>query len=77
MNELTAQIQILSDKEQRKDKLETLIPEKQESIDSLQAQFADTEKELSASSATKLQLSKQVKELKEGLRFDTKQQATE
>ena len=77
MNELTAQIQILSDKEQRKDKLEALIPEKQESIESLQAQFADTEKELSASSATKLQLSKQVKELKEGLRFDTKQQATE
>ena len=77
MSELTAQIQILSDKEQRKDKLETLIPEKQEAIDSLQIQIAEAEKELSASSATKLQLSKQIKELKEGLRFDTKQQATE
>lgn len=75
--QLTTEITALSAKIERKAQLDNLIPEKQDAIDELQINLADVEKELSAKTATQLQLSKQIKELKQGLRFSSKQDAQE
>ena len=74
---LTTRITELIEKIERKTQLDALIPEKQEAIDKLQASLAEADKDLSAKAATKLQLSKQTEELKQGLLFDTKQDAEE
>ena len=75
VKQLTKEITVLTAKIERKAQLDTLIPKKQKMLDELQIQLADVEKELSAKSATQLQLSKQIKELKQGLRFASKQDA--
>lgn len=69
------QIAALQFKIKRREQLEKLIPEKQAAIDELQTTIAEAEKELSAKAATKLQQTKQLEELKQGLRFESRQAA--
>ena len=59
----------------RKEQLEKLIPEKQEAIEKLQTEISESEKELSAKAATKEQQTKQLEELNQSLRFESKQAA--
>ena len=76
VKQLAKEITVLTAKIERKTQLDTLIPKKQKMLDELQIQLADVEKELSAKSATQLQLSKQINELKQGLRFASKRTKT-
>ena len=75
INEAEMQIAALQTKIVHREQLEKLIPEKQASIDELQTAIAEAEKGLSAKSATKEQQTKQLEELKQGLRFESRQEA--
>ena len=77
IDKLAADIAAVGRGIERRDRLDTLIPSKQEAADRLQNDIQDAEKELTAKSATKLQLAKQLEELKQGLRFESKQAAEE
>lgn len=75
INAADMQIAALQAKIKRREQLEKLIPEKQAAIDELQTAIAEAEKELSAKAATKEQQTKQLEELKQGLRFESRQEA--
>ncbi|MBQ3264433.1 MAG: SMC family ATPase [Ruminococcus sp.] len=77
ISDLDKRLKDLQIKIDRKARLDTLIPEKQDAIDTLQTSISEAEKELSAKSATKLQLTKQLDELKQNLRFKNKRSAEE
>lgn len=75
IQKLTADIAALETKLLRKKQLDLLIPEQQKALDKLQSSIADAEKELSAQTATKAQLQKQLEDLKNNLRFECKKAA--
>ena len=75
INAADMQIAALQTKIKRREQLEKLIPEKQAAIDELQTAIAEAEKELSAKAATKEQQTRQLEELKQGLRFASRQEA--
>ncbi len=75
VRETEQRITELQIKIRRKEQMEKLIPEKQEAIEKLQTEISEAEKELSAKSATKEQLTTQIEELKQSLRFESKQAA--
>ena len=75
INAADMQIAALQAKIKRREQLEKLIPEKQAAIDELQTAIAEAEKELSAKAATKEQQTRQLEELKQGLRFESRQEA--
>ena len=75
INAADMQIAALQAKIKRREQLEKLIPEKQSAIDELQTSISEAEKELSAKAATKEQQTRQLEELKQGLRFESRQEA--
>lgn len=75
INAADIQVAALQAKIKRREQLEKLIPEKQAAIDDLQTTISEAEKELSAKAATRLQQTKQLAELKQGLRFESRQAA--